>query len=52
VNMTEHGIRNPLRRIGWCVTWLACMPMFSLMESVSVAYAIVKPARGFHVVRK
>jgi beta-1,4-mannosyltransferase len=52
VNMTEHGIRNPLHRIGWCLTWLACMPVFSLLESVSVAYAIASPARGFHVVKK
>ena len=52
VNMTEHGIRNPLKRFGWCVTWLCCMPVFSLMESVSVAYALARPATGFHVVRK
>jgi egghead protein (zeste-white 4 protein) len=52
VNMTEHGIRNPLKRLGWCVTWILCLPLFSLMESISVAYAIVRPAGDFHVVRK
>lgn len=52
VNMDEHGIRSPLRRLGWCATWLACMPLFSLMESASVAYALARPARGFHVVKK
>lgn len=52
VNMNEHGIRNPLKRVGWCLTWLFCMPVFSLMESISVAYALARPATGFHVVRK
>ena len=52
VNMTEHGIRNPLKRLGWCVTWLCCMPVFSLMESASVAYALARPAKGSSVVRK
>lgn len=52
VNMDEHGIRSPLHRIGWCATWLACMPVFSLLESISVAYALASPARGFHVVKK
>jgi beta-1,4-mannosyltransferase len=52
VNMAHHGIRNPLRRLGWCVMWLVCMPVFSLMESAGVAYAIARPAKGFHVVKK
>jgi egghead protein (zeste-white 4 protein) len=52
VNMNEHGINNPLKRLGWCVTWLCCMPVFSLIESASVDYALARPATGFHVVRK
>ena len=52
VNLTEHGIMAKRKRIGWFVTWLLLMPAFSLMESASVAYAIARPSKGFHVVRK
>jgi egghead protein (zeste-white 4 protein) len=52
VNLSEHGVTNPLRRLGWSATWLACLPMFSLMESAGVAWALVRPARSFHVVKK
>ena len=52
VNLTEHGVKSPIRRLGWFITWLTCLPMFSLMESAGVAWALVNPARSFHVVRK
>ncbi len=52
VNMKEHGITRFGRKIGWTLAWLACLPLFSLLESAAVARAIVRPAKGFHVVRK
>ena len=52
LNMREHGIRGTAQKIRWAVTWLACLPVFSLLESTAVAYAIVRPAKDFHVVRK
>jgi beta-1,4-mannosyltransferase len=52
INLAEHGIAGPVRRVGWCTAWLFLMPVFSLMESASVAFAIVKPSDKFHVVRK
>jgi egghead protein (zeste-white 4 protein) len=52
VNMDEHGIRHPLRKARWLLTWLVCLPVFSLAEAAAVAYAITRPARGFDVVRK
>ena len=52
LNMREHGITSLIQKVRWAVTWLACLPVFSLMESVAVAYALVRPAKDFHVVRK
>jgi egghead protein (zeste-white 4 protein) len=52
VNMKEHGITSSLQKIRWALTWLACLPVFSLMEAIAVAYAIVRPAKTFHVVKK
>jgi egghead protein (zeste-white 4 protein) len=52
LNMREHGIRGIAQKVRWALTWLACLPVFSLMESAAVAYAIVRPAKDFHVVRK
>lgn len=52
VNLTEHGIKSPIRRLGWFITWLTCLPMFSLMESAGVAWALVNPAKSFYVVHK
>jgi beta-1,4-mannosyltransferase len=51
-NLIEHGVRNPAKQAGWFVTWLACLPLFGLMESAGVAWALVRPARSFHVVEK
>jgi beta-1,4-mannosyltransferase len=51
-NLTEHGIRHPLNRIRWCAAWLICLPIFSGLESAAVAYALIRPANDFHVVRK
>ena len=52
LNMREHGITSYIQKCRWAITWLACLPVFSLMESAAVAFAIVRPARDFHVVRK
>ena len=50
--MKEHGIKNPFNKLRWAVTWIACMPVFSLLEASAVAFAIVRPAKNFHVVQK
>lgn len=52
VNMREHGITKLAQKIRWSLTWLVCLPLFSLMESAAVARAIIRPARDFHVVKK
>jgi egghead protein (zeste-white 4 protein) len=51
-NLREHGVTSSARKAGWLAAWLVLMPAFSLMESAAVAFAIVRPARGFHVVKK
>jgi beta-1,4-mannosyltransferase len=52
VNMRDHGIRHPLQKVRWALTWLVCLPFFSLLESTAVAYAMIKPAKLFDVVHK
>jgi len=52
VNLTEHGIRNRAPRVAWSVAFLLCMPIFGMIEAGSVAYAILSPSTGFHVVKK
>ena len=51
-NLAEHGITNPLQRAGWYAAQIVLMPVFAAMEAVGVAYAILRPAGGFHVVKK
>jgi hypothetical protein len=52
VNMADHGIWHPLQKLRWTLTWLVCLPAFSLLEASAVAYALVRPAKTFDVVRK
>ena len=52
VNLDQHGTTGRIRRASWYLMWLILLPAFSLMESASVAYAIVKPSNRFHVVQK
>ena len=52
LNMREHGMRSVAQKVRWALIWLVCLPVFSLMESIAVAFAIVRPAKDFHVVRK
>lgn len=52
VNLTEHGVTNIFRRVGWYALWVVMLPAFSFMEATGVAYGIVKPSMKFHVVRK
>ena len=52
VNMTDHGITRPLPKLRWGLAWLICLPAFSLLESAAVAFAVIRPAAGFDVVRK
>lgn len=51
-NLDEYGVTNPIKRLGWAVAQLVLTPFFSLLESVGVASALVRPAAGFHVVSK
>jgi len=50
--MRDHGIHAFSQKVRWALTWLACLPIFSGLEALAVAYAIFRPARDFHVVRK
>ena len=52
VNMTEHGITGHTRRAGLTALWLVMMPLFGLMESASVLYSMIRPARTFDVIGK
>jgi egghead protein (zeste-white 4 protein) len=51
LNLAQRGL--PLRRrIPWHLAQLALTPVFSALESSAVVYALVRPERGFHVVKK
>ena len=52
VNMADHDIWHPLAKLRWGLTWLVCLPAFSLLEASAVFYALVRPAKGFDVVKK
>jgi egghead protein (zeste-white 4 protein) len=52
LNMREHGMRSVVQKVRWALIWLVCLPVFSLMESAAVAFAIMRPAKDFHVVKK
>jgi len=51
-NLDEHGVTNRLKRLGWYAAQVILLPVYSLMESTGVAYALVRPHAGFHVVKK
>lgn len=52
VNMDDHGIRNRFRRLGWALAWVVSLPLFSLMEATAVTFAMIRPTKTFHVVKK
>lgn len=52
LNMREHGITRLGQKIRWACIWLLCLPVFSALESLAVGYAIIRPEKGWHVVRK
>lgn len=52
LNMRDHGIRKFSQKVRWALTWMLCLVFFSGMESLAVAYAIIRPEKGWHVVRK
>ena len=52
VNLDQHGTTGRIRRASWYLMWLILLPAFSLVESASVACAIVKSSNKFHVVQK
>jgi len=51
-NLDEHGIVGGSRRVKWYALQIVLFPVFSLMEAAGVAYAMVRPSPGFHVVKK
>jgi egghead protein (zeste-white 4 protein) len=51
-NLDEHGITNPLPRVGWAMAQIVLLPVYTFMEGMGVLSAILKPAQGFHVVDK
>lgn len=52
INLREHGWTRLSQKIRWSLTWLACLPVLSFMEAGAVAWALVRPAKGWHVVKK
>lgn len=51
-NLDESGVTNWLKRMQWWALQVLLLPAFSLMESLGVLWALVWPAKGFHVVKK
>jgi egghead protein (zeste-white 4 protein) len=51
-NLDEHGVTNRVKRAGWYGLQIVLFPVYSLMEAAGVAYALVRPGSGFHVVKK
>lgn len=51
-NLKEHGIKGIIERIIWYALQIVLLPLFSLIESSAVFYALLKPETGFHVVQK
>lgn len=51
LNLEQRGI-SWQRRIPWHLAQLVLTPVFSALESAAVIYALVRPERGFHVVKK
>jgi beta-1,4-mannosyltransferase len=51
-NMKDHGISKYSQKIRWTLTWIVCMPVFSILEAIAVGFAILCPAETFQVVRK
>lgn len=52
VNSNEYGITNWFKKSGWLFLQILLFPFFSLLESIGVVAAFLKPAPGFHVVKK
>lgn len=51
-NLDEYGIIKRGERMRWYATQFLFFPTFSLLESAGVALAILRPTKGFHVVKK
>jgi beta-1,4-mannosyltransferase len=43
---------SPIRKAGLYVLQVLLMPIFGVLESLSVLFALVRPERGFHVIDK
>ena len=51
-NLRDRPKLPRLHRAGLYVLQVALLPLFTLMEAAGVIYALVKPERGFHVIKK
>ncbi|HZZ98971.1 MAG TPA: glycosyltransferase family 2 protein [Candidatus Saccharimonadia bacterium] len=51
-NLDESGILHWWKRLKWFIAQAVLLPFFSVLESVGVLFAIVRPVSGFHVVEK
>jgi egghead protein (zeste-white 4 protein) len=51
-NLDEHGIFNPLERLGWYFMQVVFLPFISALECLGVLAAVFQPTAGFHVVKK
>jgi len=52
VNLVHRGKENRRRRACLYLIQGLCVPMFSILEAAGIVYALVRPERGFHVVKK
>jgi egghead protein (zeste-white 4 protein) len=52
LTLEAHGAIRPLRRIRLYLAQLLLIPVFSVLESAAVAWGVLEPDAGFHVVKK
>lgn len=52
INLKERRQATLAKRIKWYTLVVVLIPWFSIIESASIMYALIKPEKGFHVVQK
>ncbi|HWB33839.1 MAG TPA: glycosyltransferase family 2 protein [Candidatus Paceibacterota bacterium] len=51
-NLDALGVHDKKERLWWLVLQLACIPVFSFIESAAIVWGLFSTPRGFHVVKK
>jgi egghead protein (zeste-white 4 protein) len=52
LNLRDHGVKGRVRKMGWAILWIVCLPIFSALESAAVAWSLARPPKVFDVVSK